>query len=656
MTKYVRLCKTTNTKGEIIPWTTSSDKEKRVKVAPNSDWYTSLFHYEKEADDYFNTNKSINGFSGKATLDELVFDLDCKNNVESARADGIALLKLLRREGLDLNKNVRIYFSGGKGFHIHVSVGKSLTNDEIKTICTNLAKGLTSFDAVVYNTTRLFRVPNTKHNKSGLFKIQLTAAEIQQKTVEEIKKLATKPRSLSLASVAAASLDFMAKYEETLKPKQTKSVVVDGDEGVRGLGEIKFKDCPNAMPRCVYALTHGIMESGVGERSQIFLRLAAYYKNQGMTKEAAYGALKGVARDNSRLYPEHDQFEPEEIWNTVIQSVYGKFSTWKTKPGTTGINADNEIFKKYCDSVDHLTDVPCSLHHRKVAPNTTTTISGIENSFDNFATNFENNTVKTGIKLIDDNMKIAVGTTTLLCGATGCHRKGEKVMKFDGTFTKVEDVLVGDSLMGADSSPREVLNLFNGTDTMYKIKPVKGEEFFVNGAHILVYENSHAVRKECTVEEYLKKYTTGGVGNTMLRASVDFKEQELLIDPYIMGVWLGYGAYNSARIFTQMSDSPIIEALREYGSKIGVSLTTAVSGDKCPSHALTGNNAAFVTLLKACGVYKNKHVPLEYLVNSRKNRLELLAGLMDTDGSLSTGCFDFIQKRKTISESVVKPS
>ena len=73
----------------------------------------------------------------------------------------------------------------------------------------------------------------------------------------------------------------------------------------------------------------------------------------------------------------------------------------------------------------------------------------------------------------------------LLWGPPGCHTKGTKIVMYDGSLKNVEDILVGDLLMGPDNKPRRVLELRQGKDEMYKIHPTKGDPFEVNGHHIL---------------------------------------------------------------------------------------------------------------------------------------------------------------------------
>jgi P4 family phage/plasmid primase-like protien len=68
---------------------------------------------------------------------------------------------------------------------------------------------------------------------------------------------------------------------------------------------------------------------------------------------------------------------------------------------------------------------------------------------------------------------------------TGCHAIDTQIMMANGSVKLVQDVCVGDLLMGDDSTPRTVLQLFRGNDEMYKITPDFGEGFVVNGNHVL---------------------------------------------------------------------------------------------------------------------------------------------------------------------------
>ena len=61
----------------------------------------------------------------------------------------------------------------------------------------------------------------------------------------------------------------------------------------------------------------------------------------------------------------------------------------------------------------------------------------------------------------------------------GCHGKGSKIRMSDGSIKLVENIKVGDYLMGEDYLPKEVLKTENGTDILYKIIPQNGRDSFV---------------------------------------------------------------------------------------------------------------------------------------------------------------------------------
>ena len=73
----------------------------------------------------------------------------------------------------------------------------------------------------------------------------------------------------------------------------------------------------------------------------------------------------------------------------------------------------------------------------------------------------------------------------LLFHGLGCHGIDTPIMMFDKSIKMVQDIQVGDQLMGDDETPRNVLELKRGVDLMYKIKPTNEESFIVNQNHIL---------------------------------------------------------------------------------------------------------------------------------------------------------------------------
>ena len=71
-------------------------------------------------------------------------------------------------------------------------------------------------------------------------------------------------------------------------------------------------------------------------------------------------------------------------------------------------------------------------------------------------------------------------------GAMGkCLLKGTQVIMSDGTLKNVEDVKIGDKVMGPDSNPRNVVDLHSGISPMYRIDQERGESYTVTDDHIL---------------------------------------------------------------------------------------------------------------------------------------------------------------------------
>lgn len=77
---------------------------------------------------------------------------------------------------------------------------------------------------------------------------------------------------------------------------------------------------------------------------------------------------------------------------------------------------------------------------------------------------------------------------------TGCHAQGHPILMYDGSIKNVEDIVVGDVVMGPDGRRREVWNLIRGRSKMIKITPFveyghyeKIHSFIVNERHEMPY-------------------------------------------------------------------------------------------------------------------------------------------------------------------------
>ena len=120
----------------------------------------------------------------------------------------------------------------------------------------------------------------------------------------------------------------------------------------------------------------------------------------------------------------------------------------------------------------------------------------------------------------------------------GCHAYDTEIMMFDGTTKKVQDIIIGDKIMGDDSTERNVLELKRGFSDMYEFTMRNGEKFTVNGDHILCLKMNDVSKSdviEIKVRDYLSIYEKGFDKYFLYKNSVDFKEKDLPLDPYQIG-------------------------------------------------------------------------------------------------------------------------
>lgn len=111
-------------------------------------------------------------------------------------------------------------------------------------------------------------------------------------------------------------------------------------------------------------------------------------------------------------------------------------------------------------------------------------------------------------------------------------------------------------------------------------------------------------------------------------SALKLPEADLPIHPYLLGVWLGDGTSVVGNITKSERDMEIIERIRSLGYSV-INL-------KLPPHKATGWRVdGLTTMLSALGVKGNKSIPVIYQRASIEQRIELLRGLMDTDGYAS---------------------
>ena len=119
-----------------------------------------------------------------------------------------------------------------------------------------------------------------------------------------------------------------------------------------------------------------------------------------------------------------------------------------------------------------------------------------------------------------------------------------------------------------------------------------------------------------------------------LTLPLQLPHRELPIDPYLLGLWLGHGASLNAQITCHKDDEPFYQAAAQQAEENWYRLT-GKKGDVLSCSLAGPPEPRFRTRLVALGVRGNKHVPAIHLRSSPEQRLDLLMGLMDSDGTVA---------------------
>jgi hypothetical protein len=214
-------------------------------------------------------------------------------------------------------------------------------------------------------------------------------------------------------------------------------------------------------------------------------------------------------------------------------------------------------------------------------------------------------------------------------------------------WTTIGDIEVGDQILSPDGNS---VSVTFKTETMinhqcYKIFFDNGEEIVADADHLWEVNSSYwrtgkkVINTDEIYSRYLKKTNNKrgkGVEGSLyidLSKAINGKNQNLPIDPYLLGVWLGDGYSADGRIIAHKDDYEF------YKTKLDI------------EHEREDNNCIRFKCrdlrkkLKENNLLKNKHIPQIYLRTSIEQRMELLRGLMDTDGSITKNqSFEFYQK------------
>lgn len=216
-----------------------------------------------------------------------------------------------------------------------------------------------------------------------------------------------------------------------------------------------------------------------------------------------------------------------------------------------------------------------------------------------------------------------------------------------------KDIQIGDTLFAPDGSTTKVIDIpFDEEHDVYKMIFQDGRSVYTTLEHLWkVNKNGENWNKLYTTEEILKSKSPNRFA-IEVSEGVEYKYKETPIEPYLLGLMLGDGAFtiskgNQAQFSSREEDVFVYQrVLGRIFKKVG---NTKMSW--LIDYPKFGEKAKVLGLHDK--VSDTKFIPDCYKYNSREVRLELLAGLLDTDGSVhDSGKPEFYTSSKQLADDV----
>lgn len=275
---------------------------------------------------------------------------------------------------------------------------------------------------------------------------------------------------------------------------------------------------------------------------------------------------------------------------------------------------------------------------------------------------------------IEQQMAVETNAEKVLvisCAGAGKAQPNWTKIPTPNGWTTLGEIKVGDFVFDRYGNPTKVLGVFpQGIIDCYKVTLSDGRSTYCNNEHIwscYVNDGKSNKLKEYTVTELLEKglkresrRSDGRVSYSCkfkipFQKPVNYPQKSLNIDPYVLGCFLGDGCCMESPLTISSSDeelvSTIAERIKGKYQKLPANNYSWIfydgNGDKIRTKEFFKDYLN--ELVKLCD---DKFIPRDYLESSIEQRMELLQGLMDTDGSISCNENRYHCAYTTISEKL----
>lgn len=240
-------------------------------------------------------------------------------------------------------------------------------------------------------------------------------------------------------------------------------------------------------------------------------------------------------------------------------------------------------------------------------------------------------------------------------------------------WVKMGDLQVEDRVIAADGTPTRVVAVYHqGPKEMFEVKFQDGTSLQCTEDHLWLTKTRGdrrrrrpgTVKTTAMIAKTLHRIDGDGRPNheIPLTGPVEFDRPEpLRLDPWLMGVLLGDGALAQADAHFTSADEWLVERVREVVTPLGLGVRChapnqySITSGRAAGKPRRGRNAV-LNARRYYGLegrlHDTKFVPEPYLYSSREDRLALIQGLMDTDGSAESNPPTFSATFSTTSDAL----
>lgn len=297
----------------------------------HTDCFCTYFLFDRGLPDYAKQNHgSVSGYQGPCYANFLPLDIDSPDINQALHTAKKVTGHLLDGWGMPEDA-LGVYYSGMKGFHVMLPVtafGEVKPSTDLPKVFREVRRSVVAQAKVKYPHTidfsisdrlRLLRLPNTRHSKSGLYKVPLQIEELLSYESQEIAKMAGKPRPLWLTD------------ESGLVPKSQVKPVPDAVELYQRCTEQAEKNCHSDLPDPGSFLNNATLNEtlcqaelelyreGVpdGSRSAMCLRFASRLRSAGYSQQLASDMVESFA---GRCRPPLERYAARQIVTSAYKA------------------------------------------------------------------------------------------------------------------------------------------------------------------------------------------------------------------------------------------------------------------------------------------------------------------------------------------------